>query len=387
MTRTTDRNAPGDKDETGAVQWLPRPVLTDFCRDVFIAHGLTHDDAALSAAVLVAADARGIPSHGVARLARYVGGLETGSIVADAAPQVLHDTPLSLALDAQGAMGAPVSQRAMNAAIDKARATGAGFATVRDSNHFGIAGWYAMAALEHDMIGIAMTNTAALGVPSHGTQAMFGTNPIAFAAPAEREHAFVLDMSTTAVTYGKIEVYARQGKPLPAGWASDALGRQAVDASSLWESMNRYAGGGLHPLGGAGTALGGHKGYGLATMVDILSGVLSGHGFGQHLHDTPSAMGRVGHFFAAFRIDLFRQAAEFRRDMDQLLSELRTSPPAQGQSRIYYAGLKEIEREAEAAESGVMVADNVVDVLIAEGARVGVALPPGIDWRRQEPRS
>lgn len=258
---------------------------------------------------------------------------------------------------------------------------------MRESNHFGIAAWYAMAALEHDMIGIAMTNTAALGVPTHGTQAMFGTNPIAFAAPAERERAFVLDMSTTAVTYGKIEVYARQGQPLPEGWASDARGRQAVDAASLWKSMNRYAGGGLHPLGGAGTALGGHKGYGLATMVDILSGVLSGHGFGQHLHDTPSAMGRVGHFFAAFRIDMFREADEFRRDMDQLLGELRTSPPGEGQSRVYYAGLKEIEREDEAAKSGVRVADNVVETLIAEGERVGVALPPGMDRQRREPRA
>ncbi|SDM06312.1 Malate/lactate/ureidoglycolate dehydrogenase, LDH2 family [Modicisalibacter muralis] len=376
-----------DKKATDTAQRLSRAALTDFCRDVFIAHGLNHDDATLSAAVLVAADARGIPSHGVARLPRYVGGLETGTIVAGTAPQILHETPLSLALDARGAMGAPVSQQAMDAAIAKARTSGAGFATVRDSNHFGIAAWYAMAALEHDMIGIAMTNTAALGVPTHGTQAMFGTNPIAFAAPAERERAFVLDMSTTAVTYGKIEVYARQGQPLPAGWASDARGRQAVDAASLWESMNRYAGGGLHPLGGAGTALGGHKGYGLATMVDILSGVLSGHGFGQHLHDTPSAMGRVGHFFAAFRIDMFREASEFRRDMDQLLGELRASPPGEGQSRVYYAGLKEIEREDEAAESGVRVADNVVEALIAEGARVGVTLPPGVDRQRREPRS
>lgn len=377
-TTTTDFH-----QESGAAQWLPRQGLTDFCRDVFIAHGLSRDDAALSAAVLVAADARGIPSHGVARLPRYVGGLENGTIAADGEPQVLHETPLSLALDAQGAMGAPVSQRAMDAAITKAKVSGAGFATVRESNHFGIAAWYAMAALEHDMIGIAMTNTAALGVPTHGTRAMFGTNPIAFAAPAERERAFVLDMSTTAVTYGKIEVYARQGKPLPAGWASDAHGREAVDAASLWESMNRYAGGGLHPLGGAGTALGGHKGYGLATMVDILSGVLSGHGFGQHLHDTPSAMGRVGHFFAALRIDMFREAGEFRRDMDQLLSELRSSPPAEGQSRIYYAGLKEIEREDEAARAGVRVADNVVATLAAEGARVVVTLPPSVD---REPR-
>lgn len=352
-----------------------REALIDFCRDVFVHYGLARDDAALSGRVLVAADARGIPSHGVARLARYVAGLETGAIVADAVPEVLHETPLSLALDARGAMGAPVSERAMRAVLDKARTSGAGFATVRDANHFGIAAWYAMAALEHDMIGIAMTNTAALGVPTDGTRCMFGTNPIAFAAPADQEHAFVLDMATTAVPRGKIEVYARQGKPLPEGWAADARGRHASDAPSLLDSMNRYAGGGLHPLGGAGTLHGGHKGYGLAVMVDILCGALAGHAFGQHVRDHAVAAGRVGHFFAAFRIDMFRPAAEFRRDMDQLLGELRSCPPAEGRERVYYAGLKEIEAEEAAAQRGVAVEEGVAAQLSEIGARVGVALP------------
>ncbi|QJQ96020.1 MULTISPECIES: Ldh family oxidoreductase [Halomonadaceae] len=356
-----------------------RQALIVYCRGVFTELGLSAEDAQVSAEVLVSADARGIPSHGVARLMRYVKGLESGSIEARAQPEVLHETPLSIALDARGAMGAPVSQRAMQAVIDKARSQGAGFATVRDSNHFGIGAWYAMQALPHDLIGIAMTNTAALGVPTHGSQCLFGTNPLAFAAPADREQAFVLDMSTTAVTRGKLEVYARHNKPLPEGWAADAEGQHASDAPSLLESMNRYAGGGLHPLGGAGEAFGGYKGYGLAVMVDILCGALAGHGFGKHIHDTPVSSGRVGHFFAAFRIDMFRPAADFRRDMDQLLEDLRTSPPARDQERVYYAGLKEIEAEEQAAEQGVAIETGVTQTLLEIGKRYGIAFP---DYRQ-----
>lgn len=355
--------------------YFPRDGLIDFCRDVFVRHGLSREDATLSGRVLVAADARGIPSHGVARLARYVAGLESGAIVADAVTATLHETPLSVALDARGAMGIPASEKAMQAVLGKARQSGAGFATVRDSNHFGIAAWYAMQALEHDMIGIAMTNTAALGVPTDGTRCLFGTNPIAFAAPADKEHAFVLDMATTAVPRGKIEVYARQGKPLPDGWAADARGRHASDAPSLLDSMNRYAGGGLHPLGGAGTPFGGQKGYGLAVMVDILCGALAGHAFGQHVRDNADSAGRVGHFFAAFRIDMFRPAQEFRRDMDQLLEELRTSPPAEGRERVYYAGLKEIEAEEASARRGVAIEAEVAATLSDIGKHVGIDLP------------
>jgi LDH2 family malate/lactate/ureidoglycolate dehydrogenase len=353
---------------------VDQTALEQFCQQVFMVHGLKEDDATLAARVLVNADARGIPSHGVARLPRYVRGLKAGSILTHVEPQVIHETPLSLVMDARGAMGTTASQRAMDAVLHKACEHGAGFATVRDSNHFGIAAWYAMQALPHDLIGIAMTNTAALGVPTHGRQCMFGTNPIAFAAPADKEQAFVLDMSTTAVTRGKLEVYARQGKSLPTGWAAAPDGGDAHDAPSLLESMNSYAGGGLHPLGGAGTEFGGQKGYGLAVMVDILCGALAGHGFGKHLHDTPGSTGRVGHFFAAFRIDLFRPAAEFRQAMDQLLSDLRTSEPAAGHDQVWYAGLKEIRGQERAAQEGVPVETSVIDGLIGLGESCGVTL-------------
>ncbi|MFB0537137.1 MAG: Ldh family oxidoreductase, partial [Anaerolineae bacterium] len=179
---------------------LKRGALETFCQRVFQSLNLSEDDARMAAAVLVAADARGIPSHGVARLQRYVNGLKTGLMLPNAPVEVLVDTPSSLVLHAHGAMGAPVSVKAMESVINKAKTNGAAFGCVRDSNHFGIAGYYAMMALDEAMLGIAMTNTAALGVPTFGRQVMYGTNPLAFAAPADEERAFVLDMSTTVVT-------------------------------------------------------------------------------------------------------------------------------------------------------------------------------------------
>jgi LDH2 family malate/lactate/ureidoglycolate dehydrogenase len=335
---------------------IERQALVDFCATTFGQLGLSAADARVAADVLVAADARGIPSHGVARLQRYVNGLETGQMLPAAQEKVLADGPTSLVVHAQGGMGAPVSARTMARIIDKAADTGAAFGCVHDSNHFGIAGYYAMMALEHDMLGIAMTNTAALGVPTFGRQVMFGTNPLAFAAPADKEGAFVLDMSTTVVTRGKIEVYERLERELPAGWAVDRTGRSAHNPSSLLDDMFHRTGGGILPLGGLGESFGGHKGYGLAVMVDILCGVLCGAPFGSDLADTATSSGRVSHFFGAIRIDSYREPAAFRRDMDRMLLELRTSPVAADAERVYYAGLKEREMEEECRKSGVPLA-------------------------------
>jgi LDH2 family malate/lactate/ureidoglycolate dehydrogenase len=289
---------------------------------------------------------------------------------------VLADTPTSLVIHAHGAMGAPVSVQTMEAVIEKARASGAAFGGVRDSNHFGIAGFYAMMALEEDMLGIAMTNTAALGVPTFGRQVMFGTNPLAFAAPAGKEGAFVLDMSTTVVTRGKIEVYDKLGKALPQGWAVDKRGQSAGDAPSLLEDMFYRVGGGILPLGGEGEAFGGHKGYGLAIMVDILCGVLCGAAFGPDLADTATSSARVGHFFGAIRVDTFRDPQAFREDMDRMLEGLRTMPAAEGQERVYFAGQKEFEHEAECLRNGVPVMAKTYEQLCRIGGDYDVAAPP-----------
>jgi len=350
--------------------------LEAFCQQVFRSLGLTGHDASVASSVLVAADVRGIPSHGVARLGRYVNGIREGTVLPNAPVEAVVETPSSIVIDAHGAMGAPVSVRAMESVIEKARVSGAAFGCVRDSNHFGIAGYYAMMALDHDMIGIAMTNTAALGVPTFGRQVMFGTNPIAFAAPAAEEKAFVLDMATTVVTRGKIEVYDRMGQPLPDGWAVDKTGRVAHDAQSLLDDMFHRAGGGILPLGGAGEETGGHKGYGLSVMVDILCAVLCGAPSGPDVADTAASSGRVSHFFGAIRIDAFRDPQEFRRDMDRMLRRLRECPPATGAERVYFAGQKEFEHEAACRRLGVPLLTKTYDHIRSIGAEQDIAPPP-----------
>jgi len=352
-----------------------REHLETFCQRVFQSLHLSERDARTAAAVLVAADARGIPSHGVARLWRYVNGLQTGAMLPHAPVETLVDTPSSIVIHAHGAMGAPVSVRVMERVIDKAGSNGAAFGCVRDSNHFGIAGYYAMLALDADMLGIAMTNTAALGVPTFGRQVMYGTNPLAFAAPADEERAFVLDMSTTVVTRGKIEVHDRLGRELPAGWAVDKAGRPATDARSLLDDMLHRLGGGILPLGGIGEALGGHKGYGLAVLVDILCAVLCGAPFGPELSDTEASSGRVSHFFGAIGIDRFRDPREFRRDMDRLLRGLRTCAPAAGAERVYFAGQKEFEKEAECLRMGIPLLRQTYDQICTIGDERGVDCP------------
>ena len=355
---------------------IERAALEAFCEKVFLFHGVGAEDSRVAAAVLVAADAMGIASHGVGRLRRYVEGLKSGLMVPDAPVDVLRETPSSVVIDAHGALGAPVSVRAMRTVIGKARENGAAFGCVRDSNHFGIAGYYARMALEQDMLGVAMTNTAALAVPTFGRMAMFGTNPIAFAAPADREKPFVLDMSTTVVTRGKLEVYERLEKELPDGWAVDKRGGSARDARSMLDDMQARAGGGMLPLGGRGTGLSGHKGYGLAVMVDILCAVLCGASFGLDVYDTPTSSARVSHFFAAIRIDRFRDPLEFRRDMDRMLVQLRQSPPAEGEERVSYAGLPEAEWEEESARRGVPLLAKTLAGLAAIGEECGIAAPP-----------
>ncbi len=355
---------------------IPRPELEGFCAAVFARNGLSPEDARIAAEVLVAADAMGLPSHGVGRLRRYVEGLRSGLMLPGAAEEIVSEGPGSILIDAHGAMGAPAGFRAMRAVIGKARLTGSAFGCVRDSNHFGIAGYYARMALNEDMIGIAMTNTAALGVPTFGRDAMFGTNPLAFAAPAGKEASFVLDMSTTVVTRGKLELRAREGGTLPGGWAVDGHGLPATDPGKALGSLQDGSGGGILPLGGLGTLFGGHKGYGLAVMVDVLCAVLSGAPFGPAVRDSASSSARVSHFFGAIRVSSFRDPADFRRDMDEMLASLRSSPPAEGEERVYYAGLPEREAEEASARAGVPLSDAVFRSLSALGLELGLTLSP-----------
>jgi LDH2 family malate/lactate/ureidoglycolate dehydrogenase len=203
----------------------------------------------------------------------------------------------------------------------------------------------------------------------------FGTNPLAFAAPADEEGSFVLDMSTSVVPRGKLELYERMGQELPEGWAVDKSGRAARYAHSLFEDMDNQLGGGILPLGGMGMAHSGHKGYGLAVMVDILCAVLCGAPFGADVRDTPGAHARVSHFFGAVKISGFRDPREFRRDMDRMLLALRTSPPAEGEERVYYAGLPEREKEAESLRRGIPLSRPTYEQLCAIAAACALEAP------------
>ncbi len=357
---------------------VERQALEQFCERIFQVLHMPEEDSKTAATVLVAANALGIPSHGVGRLWRYVNGLKTGLMLPDVPVKILADTPSSIVIDAQGAMGAPVSVRAMEQVIQKARTNGAAFGCVKNSNHFGIAGYYARMALQHDMLGFAMTNTAALGVPTFGRQVMFGTNPLAFAAPADQEKAFVLDMSTTVVTRGKVEVYDRLEKELPDGWAVDKTGKSAKEPRSLLDDMQERIGGGILPLGGLGKDFGGHKGYGLAIMVDILCAVLGGASFGQDVFDTAKSSARVSHFFGAIKIENFRDPQEFRKDMDQMLKSLRECPPAEGEARVYFAGLPEMEYEQEIQQHGIPLVSKTYTMLRDLGGEFGIEVPPAL---------
>lgn len=333
--------------------------LKSFCIRIFKKLNVTAKDAAVVADNLVAADLRGIASHGVARLGRYVKGIQTGIIRPRAEILVVQETAATALLDGGGGLGQPVSSRAMHLAIQKAREAGAGFVNVRNSNHYGIAGYYAMMALEYDMIGISMTNSAILVVPTFGRNSMLGTNPISLAAPAGQERPFVLDMATSTVPRGKLEVYNRQQKPMPRGWATDESGEPTADASRVLNNLVESKGGGLLPLGGSGELFSGYKGYGLALMVDILSGVLSGAGYADNIcTKDPSGQPKpanVGHFFGALRVDGFRSIDGFKQTMDDLIKRLRNVPKANGQNRVYIHGEKEFEIEEERKVNGIIL--------------------------------
>jgi LDH2 family malate/lactate/ureidoglycolate dehydrogenase len=355
---------------------IPRRELENFCSSIFAALGIPPVEAEDSAKILVAADARGIPSHGVAHLSRYIRGIEAGLIKGGINPTVLRETQISRVLDAGGAMGMSLSRAAMEWVIGAARKHGVGLCSIRNSNHFGIAGYYTEMAARADMIGMAFSNTAALGVPTNARNAFFGTNPIAFAAPAKDGVLFSLDMATTTVTRGRIEIAEREGRKIPSGWAVGVDGKVTTDPANLLEDMLYLRGGGLLPLGGEGTALGGYKGYGLAVMVDILCALTSGGIFGDAVRDSKTTSARVCHFFLALKLDLFRDPAEFKEDLSALLNALSTLPPAEGAERVYYAGLKSRENEAECEQLGVPVAPEVWRDLEENARRLGVAVPP-----------
>ncbi len=345
--------------------------LREFVSEVFIRMGVSETDAVIIADVLVTADARGIPSHGVARLRRYIDGIRNGVMVPDAVPETVHETPLSARIDAKNGMGQPVSVMAMRLAVEKAEKNGIGMVAVFNSNHFGIAGYYAMMALERNLIGFATTNTYPLVIPTFGRKAVLGTNPIAVAVPSGRNRPFVLDMATSVVTRGKLEVYARAGKPIPDAWATDEQGHPCTDPDRVLQNFRERRGGGLLPLGGADEIHGGHKGYGLSMLVEILSGVLATAKISAHSYPEGQGSG-IGHFFAALDPELFLPENEFLKRMDELIDTVRNSPRAEGADRIYVHGEKEFEFMERSLQNGIPIDTKTFKMLNSVGEELKI---------------
>jgi LDH2 family malate/lactate/ureidoglycolate dehydrogenase len=316
---------------------------------------------------MVRTDLRGVDSHGVGMLPTYLRWHRLGWIVPAAEPKIVRDEGTTAVVDGQQAFGHYTSTLAMELAIAKARAHGVGFVTCRNSNHYGAAANYSMMALAHDMIGLSMTNAGPAVVPTHGRQAMLGTNPMSLAAPAGRHFPFVLDMATSTVAIGKLSVARRWGKAIPSGWALDREGQPTTDPNVAYETRL------MTPLG-ATRELGGHKGYGLAVMVDILSGVLAGAGFAdvRRRRDPDPTRADIGHFLGAIDIARFRDLAAFKADMDDLLHALKESPKAEGEDRIYVAGEPEWECEQRRRREGIPLAPGLVSQLQEVSAETAV---------------
>jgi LDH2 family malate/lactate/ureidoglycolate dehydrogenase len=345
-------------------------TLHAFLLEVLVAMKMPRGAAETTAGLMVRTDLRGVDSHGIGMLPRYHELWRDGFIVMDAEPRVVTDDGAIAVLDGGRGLGHPVSERAMRLAIDKARAFGIGIATVRHSNHYGAAANYSMMALAHDCIGFSTTNSPYVAmVPTFGRAARLGTNPLSFAAPAATERPFVLDMATTTVAVGKLTIASRWNKPIPAGWALDDRGVPTTDAFAALRHRL------LTPLGGT-RELGSHKGYGLAVMVDILSGVLGGavHTDLYFRSDRPERkLGDVGHCFAAIDPGRFRSLEEFKRDMDDMIRSLRATPPAEGETHVLVAGDPEVEAEAERRARGIPLAPALVEQVNAVAQAVGVA--------------
>ncbi|MES2004773.1 MAG: Ldh family oxidoreductase [Bacteroidota bacterium] len=340
--------------------------LYKFTYAVFKSIGCPDVDAATATKGLIAADVRGIDSHGVARLTGYVRLWEVKRVNATPDISIVHETPSTAVVDGDAGLGLVVAPFAMQVAIDKARNAGTGWVSVRNTNHFGIAGHHAMMALEHDMIGMAMTNASALVAPTFSIERMLGTNPIAVAIPADKQPAFVADFATTTAANGKLEILQRKNADTPLGWVQDKDGNESTDANILKKQ------GALLPLG-SDREHGSHKGYALGSIVDIFSAVLSGASYGPWAPPFPAYVPMpenmpgqgLGHFFGAMRVDAFRPADEFKQHMDNWIQRFRSATPAPGYEKVLIPGDPEREMEAIRMKEGIPLVDSVVEDLKA----------------------
>jgi len=348
--------------------------LQAFTYAIFKHIGCPEAEATLATDVLLHADLRGIDSHGIARLSGYVRLWEAKRVNAQPSVKIVHESPSTAVVDGDSGLGLVVAPQAMAIAIEKAKTVGTGWVAVKNSNHFGIAGHHAMMALEHDMIGIAMTNASPLVAPTFSIERLLGTNPIAVAIPADKQPPFIADFATTTAANGKLEILQRKNLNAPIGWVQTKDGKPSTDPNET------KSGGALIPLG-SDREHGSHKGYCLGAWVDIFSAVLSGANYGPwvppfvaFLSPPSDPVGEgIGHFFGAMRIDAFRTTDEFKQHMDNWINRFRSAKPVEGQERVLIPGDPERETHAQRLKEGIPLNPKVVEDLQQLGAKLGIA--------------
>lgn len=352
---------------------FPADMLRTFAEKTFESFGIPHEDAWQAADILVAADLRGIDSHGIARLSNYFEQLSIGRINPNPNITVVRESASTATIDGDNGLGLVVGPHANNLAMDKADAAGSGWVAVRNTNHYGIAGYYPIAALKRDQIGFSMTNTTSVVAPLFGAERRLGTNPLAVAFPGLEEPPIVIDMATTSATFGRIENALRRNESIPEGWAVDAEGRTTTDPNKMVD------GGALLPMGGD-RLHGAHKGYCLSAMVDILSGPLGGANWGPFTPafalmcvDPPRWVGKgIGHFFGSLRISAFIDPEEFKRQIDDWIRTFRSTKAAPGTDGPLIPGDPERKAEEIRRRDGIPLLQPVVDDLRSIAAKTGI---------------
>ena len=341
----------------GNFVYIQEEKLNAFCQDAFEGFGFSPEEAGIIKDVLMMSDMYGIQSHGMQRVVRYHKGIEKGLIDINAKPEVVFETPVSAVIEGHDAMGQLVGHYAMELAIKKAKETGVGIVSARNSNHYGIAGYYANLALKEGLIGFSCTNSEAIMVPTFARKAMLGSNPIAFTMPAE-PYNFFFDASTTVVTRGKLEMYNKLGKQLPNGWALNKDGKASQDAAEVLGNISDHVGGGIMPLGGNTEQLGSHKGYGYGMLCEIFASIFSQGGTSNKC--MTGGRSNICHGFMAINPAIFGNPEEVKKHFSTFLQELREAPKAEGAERIYTHGEKEAEAIEVCRKEGVPVIDKTV---------------------------
>ena len=345
---------------------VPVKNLIDFMLEALSAMGVPSEDAQIITDVIITSDLWGIRSHGIAHLKMYHERMKRGLQLPNTSITLVKDTPTTAVIDGGNGMGMVVGYHAMKMAIEKAHRYGLGAVAVRNSSHYGVAGYYPLMAVKEGMVGLSVTNAHPSIAPTFGIRPMLGTNPIAVAAPTDEPFPYMYDAATAVVPRGKIEIAARANKPIPEGWVINNEGISATDSSNMIKEMD-LGNVALLPVGGMGEMFGGHKGYGLATMVEIFSAAFQDGTYLWGLTDTdadgnPQFL-RIGHFFLAIDVEHFIPVETFKKITGNMMRELRNSPVAPEQSRIYTAGEKEYYNTQRVQAKGVEIPPGVQKAL------------------------